>query len=174
MKQPPVPPTVTMRDGLLTIDAPNSTLSEVLKGVRQATGAVLEGVSPTDRVAVRLGPGHPREVVAALLQGTPYDYLILGSERDAQAVTRILLTQSSSSSEPNMPRQPQMIQAPIPEPASEPAFVEPERPPEYFQPDQGVPPETVPEGDQAQPPTPPQPVSPERPMTAPPLPTPQP
>ena len=133
MNQPPVNPTVTLRDGLLTIDAPNSTLSEVLKGVRQATGAVIEGVTPGDRVAVRLGPGTPRQVIAALLKGTPYDYLILGSQQDPDGVTRILLTRGSSSSEPNVSSdsnagpEPQAIQPPGQEP-----------PTEFFPSDQGT------------------------------------
>ena len=99
MNSAPVNPNVTMTNGLLTIDAPNSTLGEVLRGVHNATGAEIEGASsPTDRVAVRLGPGDPRQVIAALLEGTPYDYLILGSQEKPDAVTRIVLTQSSGES----------------------------------------------------------------------------
>ena len=146
MNQPPVNPTVTMRNGLLTIDAPNSTLSEVLNGVRQATGAVLEGVSPSDRVAVRLGPGSPRDVVAALLQGTSYNYLILGSDLDPNAVTHILLSQGSSSSEPTPP--PQQPAAVI-----QPPIQLPPEPPEL--PDQGN--AAFSEGEQAPPALPPQP-----------------
>jgi hypothetical protein len=97
MNSTPVKPNVTMEGGLLTIDAPNSTLSDVLSGVRRATGATIEGASPNERVAVRLGPGNPREVIAALLYGTPYDYVILGSQDRQDAVTRILLTQSSNA-----------------------------------------------------------------------------
>ena len=149
MNQAPVSPTVTLHEGLLTIDAPNSTLSEVLSGVRRATGAVLEGISPSDRVAVKLGPGSPREVVAALLQGTPYDYLILGSDHDPDAVTRILLSQGAPASEPTATAQPSppVIQPP-PAPEN----------PEFF-PEQGsVPTGTVIEGEQPQPPNlPPQP-----------------
>lgn len=94
MNSAPVSASVTMANGLLTIDAPNSTLSDVLKGVHNATGAEIEGASPSERVAVRLGPGDPRQVIAALLQGTSYDYLILGSQEKPNAVTRVVLTQS--------------------------------------------------------------------------------
>ncbi len=160
MNQPPVTPTVTMRNGLLTIDAPNSTLSDVLSGVRQATGAVLEGVSPSDRVAVRLGPGSPRDVVAALLQGTPYDYLILGSERDPNAVTHIMLTQATSSAEPTRPQQPAAANQP-PAPA-----LPPPPPPEFFPDQDNVVTGSVTEGEQPQPPPlpqQPQPVNPNQP-----------
>jgi hypothetical protein len=98
MNRPPVRPNVTMERGLLTIDAPNSTLNDVLDGVRKATGAAIEGASPTERVAVRLGPGEPEQVIAALLRGTPYDYVILGSLERQDVVTRVVLTQPSSLS----------------------------------------------------------------------------
>jgi len=94
MNSDPVMPKVTMEDGLLTIDAPNSTLSDVLSGVHAATGAAIEGASPSERVAVRLGPGNPAQVIAALLTGTPYDYVILGSPEKQDAVMRVLLKQS--------------------------------------------------------------------------------
>jgi hypothetical protein len=96
MNSKPVMPTVTMAGGLLTIDAPNCTLSDVLDEVQRATGAAIEGESPTERVAVRLGPGDPGKVIAALLHGTPYDYVILGSLGNQDVVTRVLLTQSAS------------------------------------------------------------------------------
>jgi hypothetical protein len=120
---PPAPPTlmssalvspnVTMAGGLLTIDAPNSTLSEVLRGIHTVTGATVEGASPSERVAVRLGPGNPRQVIAALLKGTPYDYFILGSQEHPDAVTRIVLTQSEGSSAQNSVGQRPQPQPPV-------------------------------------------------------------
>ena len=96
MNSAPVMPTVTMANGLLTIDAPNSILSDVLDEIQKATGATIEGASPTERVAVKLGPGDPEQVIAALLHGTPYDYVILGSLDRRDVVTRVLLTPSPS------------------------------------------------------------------------------
>ncbi len=95
MNSAPVAPAVTMENGLLTIDAPNSTLSDVLSGVQKATGAAIEGASPTERIAVRLGPGDPEQVIAALLRGTAYNYVILGELGRKDVVTRVVLTQSS-------------------------------------------------------------------------------
>jgi hypothetical protein len=95
MNSAPVTPNVTMQNGLLTIDAPNSTLNDVLNGVHDATGASIEGALPSERVAVRLGPGNPGQVIAALLTGTRYDYLILGSLEKPDAVVRVLLKPSS-------------------------------------------------------------------------------
>src|SRR5512135_3857717 len=58
---PPVAPTVTYRGGLLTIVAENSTLQDILTGVRKATGATVDApaASAGERVATRLGPGEP-------------------------------------------------------------------------------------------------------------------
>ncbi len=129
MNSAPVKPSVTMEGGLLTIDAPNSTLSDVLSGVHRATGASIEGAAPTERVAVRLGPGNPEQVIAALLHGTPYGYVILGSPEKRDAVTRVLLTQQTSANASNQPPPMQ----PHPQEANQ------------EQPDDGMPDRTVPD-----------------------------
>jgi hypothetical protein len=112
MHQTPVPAVVTLHDGLLTIDAPNCTLSEVLSSVGHATGASIEGITSSERVAVRLGPGKPRQVIAALLEGTPYNYIIIGSPQNPGAITRIMLSQAASGPEPNRPAPPQAVYHP--------------------------------------------------------------
>jgi hypothetical protein len=82
-----------MTDGLLTIHADNSTFSDVLAAVQRATGATVEVPSPSsERVFFSGGPGEPRDVMAALLNGSPYDYILLGSAQEPQALTRIMLT----------------------------------------------------------------------------------
>lgn len=92
LQKPAVPPTVTMQNGLLSIDASNSNLSDVLTAVKRATGATIEGAgSANERVVVHLGPGHPNEVISALLNGSRYDYVLLGSAQHPGAVTRIML-----------------------------------------------------------------------------------
>jgi hypothetical protein len=98
MNSAPVKPEVTMEGGLLTIDAPNSPLIDVLNGVHKATGASIEGATPTERVVVKLGPGDPGQVLAALLRGTAYDYVILGAPGRPDALTRVMLTPQSAQS----------------------------------------------------------------------------
>jgi hypothetical protein len=95
LDRPPVPPVVRMQNGMLSIDAPNSILGDILRGIQAATGAIVEGPSPSDRVAVKLGPADARDVIAALLRGSAYNYIILGSPENPRAVTRIVLTQAS-------------------------------------------------------------------------------
>jgi hypothetical protein len=155
MNSAPVDPKVTMQDGMLMIDAPNSTLSDVLNGVHNATGAVVEGAAPGERVAVRLGPGNPRQVIAALLQGTPYDYVILGSQEHRDAVTRIVLRQSSDGSSG------QNASGPGGQPQ---AGMQPENNSAGMAADQSVQPAAEFEPDQAEPPLP-QPQEPNQPKT---------
>src|SRR5262249_51181790 len=60
---PSVAPEVTYRDGLLTIAAKNSTLSDILHEVHQRTGATIDvPANATERVATRIGPGPVRDV----------------------------------------------------------------------------------------------------------------
>lgn len=68
----------------------------------------------SDRVAMQLGPGQPRDVLNTLLNGSKFDYMILGVAGQPGAVQRVILTpklaggttqaantpQSSASEEP--------------------------------------------------------------------------
>jgi hypothetical protein len=91
---PPVAPTVTYRRGLLTIVAENSTLQDILTGVGKATGATVDApaTSASERVATRLGPGQPRDVLAALLNGSRFDYILLGSPENPGGIRRLILS----------------------------------------------------------------------------------
>ncbi len=96
---PPVAPTVTYRGGLLTIVAQNSTLQDILTGVRKATGAAVDApaASADERVATHLGPGQPRDVLAALLNGSRFDYILLSSPENPGGVRRLILSPRSGS-----------------------------------------------------------------------------
>jgi len=98
-EMPPVAPKVTFQNGLLTIDAPNSTLGDVLAAVKKATGAEIDAASASDRVIVHIGPGDPKDVLASLLSGSKFDYIILGSAENPNAVTQVILTQRSNMTE---------------------------------------------------------------------------
>jgi hypothetical protein len=96
-QMPAVPPRVSMSNGMLSISADNSTLGDILTAVRRQTGAWLE-VPPSianERVATNLGPGSPREVLQDLLSGSRFDYIIVGTPQDPNAVQRIILTPRS-------------------------------------------------------------------------------
>lgn len=91
-EKPAVPPQVSYRNGQLRIVAPNSTLSDILRAVRQQTGATVD-VPPnaTERVAASFGPGPARDVLAALLNGTHFNYVMVGSANSPGALERIVL-----------------------------------------------------------------------------------
>jgi hypothetical protein len=103
---PSSPPEVSFQNGELTIVARNSTMGDVLTAVKQKTGAAVEmpAVS-SERVVGRFGPGAPRDVLAQLLNGSHYDYVLLGSPADPGALKKVLLMARASGPEP-APQQP--------------------------------------------------------------------
>lgn len=92
-QMPAVPPQVHYSQGQLTIVAENSTLADILRAVRAQTGAAVE-VPPnaTERVVTHLGPGPARDVLAALLNGSHFNYVMLGSAAHPDSVDRLILT----------------------------------------------------------------------------------
>jgi hypothetical protein len=91
---PPQAPQVTYQNGQLSIVAQNATLSAILAAVRSRTGAQVEmpAEASNDRVAAQLGPGNPRDVMASLLQGSRFDYIVLGSVNDPNVLSQVILT----------------------------------------------------------------------------------
>lgn len=92
---PPAPAKVSYEGGLLSISAQNSTLWDILRDVRRLTGAAIDipaGPGMNERVIAHLGPGAPRDVLAGLLNGTSFNYVMLGSNSDSTAVTSLVLT----------------------------------------------------------------------------------
>jgi hypothetical protein len=97
---PAVAPQVSYQDGLLTIVAPNSTLADILRGVRKHTAADLEIPSTaSERVVTRLGPGPAREVMAELLNGSRFNYILLGSPDNANLLVRVVLVAKTSDTQ---------------------------------------------------------------------------
>lgn len=98
-QMPANPPQVTYNDGLLSIVANNSTLSDILREVGVSTGATVDAPPglTRERVAVRIGPGPPRQVISDLLTGSRFDYILLGANGDPNSVTSIMLSASQAS-----------------------------------------------------------------------------
>ncbi|HEX7425112.1 MAG TPA: hypothetical protein VF311_14675 [Terriglobales bacterium] len=98
---PATPAKVSYQGGLLTISAQNSTLGEILRDVRKLTGASIEippGSGANERVVTHLGPGAPRDVLAGLLNGSSFNYVMLGSISDPTAISSVVLMAKPSSS----------------------------------------------------------------------------
>ncbi len=81
---PPKPPVdVTFQDGLLRIHTERATLAQVLFEVQRHTGAEI-GIpagAESEEIAVELGPAPAREVLAALLNGSRYNFIFVGNNR---------------------------------------------------------------------------------------------
>jgi len=91
-------PNVSFQDGMLTIDAENSNLSDILAAVHKVTGADIDitGNPGSERVASRVGPGPARDVMSQLLQGSKFDYVMLSSAVNPSGIERIILTPRSA------------------------------------------------------------------------------
>lgn len=87
-------PQVSYHGGLLSINSQNSTLGDILNAVRKLTGGTVDapGTTLSERIATRLGPAPPKDVLLSLFSGSRFDYIILGSERNPNGIERIILT----------------------------------------------------------------------------------
>ena len=95
-QRPAARPVVIYQNGKLTIMANNATLEDVLNIVGEKTGAVIDIPGPAEeRVVSQLGPGLPRDVIASLLNGSHFNYVVVGTETDETAVSRVVLTAKS-------------------------------------------------------------------------------
>jgi hypothetical protein len=78
---------------MLSVESTNSKLSDILSGIRARTGIQFEGAGAAgDRVAGKFGPAPANEVLANLLQGSRFDYVIVGSPENPDVVQRVILT----------------------------------------------------------------------------------
>ncbi len=93
-QMPAQPPQVTFTNGLLAINADNSSLADVLRGVRNALKIGLDTPpgAGSERVVVHLGPGQPRDVLTQFFSGSKYDYILVGTAQDPQGVSQVILT----------------------------------------------------------------------------------
>jgi hypothetical protein len=91
---PPVLPSftrVTYEKGLLSIAAQNVTLREIMERVRESTGAWVEVPAFSERITVSLGPQPPADAIAALLEGSHLNYVIVGGA-DQGSISAIQVT----------------------------------------------------------------------------------
>jgi AMIN domain len=85
---------VTFRDGLLGIRADKVTLAEVLFAVQQRTGAVisLAAGAEQEKVVADIAPAPATEVLARLLNGSNFNFLILSAPNDPARLDRVILS----------------------------------------------------------------------------------
>jgi hypothetical protein len=122
-------PVVTYRDGQLTIDAEGSTLAAVLQLIAEKTGAVIEipPGSGSERIVEHTGPAPANDVLERLLNGSPFNFIIVSSPQHPSQPAQVLLslhgpdTPMVASVQPNPPSNPFLT--PPPEPAPDAAAV---------------------------------------------------
>jgi hypothetical protein len=85
---------VSFRDGQLGIRAHKVTLSQVLFAVQQRTGAEvsISAGAEQETVTVDLAPGPAPEVLARLLNGSKFNFLILSAANDPRQLDRVILS----------------------------------------------------------------------------------
>jgi AMIN domain len=85
---------VSFREGQLGIRAHKVTLSQVLFAVQQRTGAEVSIAAGAEQetVTVDLAPGPAPEVLARLLNGSKFNFLILSAASDPRQLDRVILS----------------------------------------------------------------------------------
>ncbi len=95
---------VTYSSGLLTVAASNSSLNGILREIARQTGMKVTGGVAEDRVFGTYGPASPSAVLAALLDGTGSNLLIV--QDAARAPTELILTPRVGAITPPNPAAP--------------------------------------------------------------------
>jgi len=93
---PPPVVSVTYENGMLRILADKATLSQVLYEVHVRTQAeiAIPAGAEQERVVADLGPAPARDVLAELLNGSPYNFIFVGEELSLE---RVILTRRAGS-----------------------------------------------------------------------------
>jgi len=88
---------VSFQRGLLSINSNKASLSEVLYEIHQRTGAEIDIPSGAEQeqVVANIGPAPAPEVVAHLLNGSRFNFMILSSSINPQALDRVILSPRS-------------------------------------------------------------------------------
>ncbi len=90
---PSGPVLINYQDGQLTINAFNTPIGDVLRQVCNHFGASVElPPGANDRVFGQIGPGPARDVIASLLHGVDFNYVIQVSAADPNRLARVILS----------------------------------------------------------------------------------
>jgi hypothetical protein len=98
----PEPPLrVGFDQGLLTISARKVSLAEVLYQVHLTTGADIPVPSGAEQeqVAIQAGPGPAKDVLATLLNGSRFNFILQGTAQNPQGIGAVILSPKSNITE---------------------------------------------------------------------------
>jgi hypothetical protein len=90
----------------LRIDATNSSLQQILADVSTETGAKVEGLDNDQRIFGTFGPGTARDVLGQLLEGSGYNFLMIGDQGQGTPREIVLSTRTSGSPQAAKPSTP--------------------------------------------------------------------
>jgi hypothetical protein len=110
LDQPAQPAKVDLNGGKLTISADNSSLTAILQQVSSSAGMTVEGLNKDERIFGTYGPGSPREILSALLDGTGYNILMFGDTTSGAPRELTLSARGASSAQPGPARAVQQSQ----------------------------------------------------------------
>jgi hypothetical protein len=128
---------VEFRNGKLTISANKATLAEVLYEVHRKTGADIPIPSGAEREQVvgSFGPAPAREVMASLLNGSRFNFILVASDQDPSQLRSVVLTpRGDAAVQPTAYFPPPPVAQTVPEPTPQ---IQPDTPSEER--DQDVP-----------------------------------
>lgn len=88
---------VRLQNGLLSIHAEKVSLAEVLSEIQRRTGADIPIPAGTDQelVVAKIDPLPPEAALAALLNGSRFNFILVGSAANPSALQSVILTPKS-------------------------------------------------------------------------------
>ncbi len=121
---------VSFQNGLLKVWAEKATLAEVLNEIHHQTGAdiAIPSGAEQDQVIANYGPGPAEQVIAALLNGSRFNFVTVGAPDNPAKISSVILIPRTGGITPNnaspayqpppRPQQPppQPVEADVPTP----------------------------------------------------------
>lgn len=119
--QPPPPLQVSYNNGLLWVDARKATLAEVLYQVHLRTGAdiPIPAGAEQEQVVMTAGPGPAKDVLAAVLNGSRFNFVLVGAAQDQNSLRSVILTPKMEGGFQQVMTATQPAAAPQPQPEAE-------------------------------------------------------
>lgn len=106
------PALVTLKQGVLQVQADDSDLHQILREIADRGGMTIDGSVPSVRVYGKYGPGNSRDVLTDLLTGLGYNFMMVGTTQRG-VPQKLLLTDRI-----NRPSAPAVAALPAPAPAA--------------------------------------------------------
>jgi hypothetical protein len=125
-QRPPQPAQVTYTDGTLSVAADNASLNQILRQIASDTGMKITGDVTEERVFGQYGPDSPAEVLAALLDGTGSNMILV--HHDGTEHPELILTPRQGGPTPPNPNAAAFNNRNRPEPEEPPSRAEQQQP----------------------------------------------